>query len=823
MVFKRRPSEGALRSLPSSVRRRVEASLTRSGLGRSTPVGITKRTPTDPTGGTIIVVDPKAKKTAIVNPTTGIIRQGGRVFKADSPTKLRAAIERGRQATIKARTQTTPEKKTSGLLASKGFTVGINKAGQTIAKKGNKTVGVSRQGNLVRQLPTGAAVFIQKIQPTKKTIVGRDQKLKRLEKDIRDIGELERKAAKRSEQAADIFRVIPGLRGDNFAQKTARALLAIPARATVGVGEQTIIAGFKLSVTGKARRLNLNVKDEETRSFKRIPLTVVEGYDPRKPEGLANILATVAAFKFAKTQKVSTKNVKSAGTSVIKKLGNTAKRATGKTKLALQKITANTKRAIKSPNKIKAIQNKANKIATQASIKIKAAIKKPITKVKAARAQRTSRKLVAREKVRKILQNQEALKKLQTSLKKTSLKKTSKALKQDKVEPARQRALTKFTKNKIRNIKKTNRQLLKEVVASGFSRAGLLRSLKKTAKKAKPKKVKKVDLSKVKLTKNQARRLRTAAKRAKAKAEELTLAKLIIKGKRKLTPSTPARVRKIVRAFRIKGIKGKKLAPIRKLRGQQKKSKLIRDAQQRAIKDAKEARLQKSDIDKSKVMVNKLKKAKTKKEFDNLRTSIKRLFGNKKGQLLRTKSKLRKANAPASQIKAVTKQIATINNLIISTNNIIARSNFTRQKGRIITTPGKQKQPTKTRSVTKPKTDTPGKPKIEEIAITIPDVRIDQLPKQRQAQIINNIITQVLGTAAILRASGRRTVIPQTRFRGGIGRLRKFIFAKLRPKRFVFTPDIYSIIFGVRARGKERIKLLKPGRFFTGLERRKIV
>ena len=54
-------------------------------------------------------------------------------------------------------------------------------------------------------------------------------------------------------------------------------------------------------------------------------------------------------------------------------------------------------------------------------------------------------------------------------------------------------------------------------------------------------------------------------------------------------------------------------------------------------------------------------------------------------------------------------------------------------------------------------------------------------------------------------------------------RLNRFLNGQVGGRRFVYFPDLYSKIFGVRASKREKQEFLRVGRVFTGLERRKIV
>ncbi len=156
---------------------------------------------------------------------------------------------------------------------------------------------------------------------------------------------------------------------------------------------------------------------------------------------------------------------------------------------------------------------------------------------------------------------------------------------------------------------------------------------------------------------------------------------------------------------------------------------------------------------------------------------------------------------------------------MIVANNLIAKVNAKsgagqRQKTGIITKP-KDKTGQKRKTVQEQKKDEIIDTKI------IPAQRIDTLSKVKQLQIIGAVLAS-LAVAQAFRVNGRRVAKKQTRLRGGIASARKWIFNRLQKKRRAFTPDIYSLLFGIRAKKGQRIQLLRKGRVFTGLERRAI-
>lgn len=131
-----------------------------------------------------------------------------------------------------------------------------------------------------------------------------------------------------------------------------------------------------------------------------------------------------------------------------------------------------------------------------------------------------------------------------------------------------------------------------------------------------------------------------------------------------------------------------------------------------------------------------------------------------------------------------------------------------------------QKQKPQTKMIQEPIVDQKQDQKI--LPVVIPDQRVDVLSKQGQMTIINTIVGLAAGTMFI-RYGGQRLRVPQSIQKGGIRSIRKWIWNKLNKRSYYYTADIFSIIFGIRAKGRQRIMLIKKGRTFTGLERRAMV
>jgi len=117
---------------------------------------------------------------------------------------------------------------------------------------------------------------------------------------------------------------------------------------------------------------------------------------------------------------------------------------------------------------------------------------------------------------------------------------------------------------------------------------------------------------------------------------------------------------------------------------------------------------------------------------------------------------------------------------------------------------------------------TPSKVKVEQKI----NQQLNQKPATEQIRIIKNILLAAGATALVKKLTRQ---IGKTAGKGSqtqLGQLRKWRLAFrnwIRSRQFVFTPDLISLLFGLRATKAEARKLTKRGRIFTGFERRKIV
>ena len=219
--------------------------------------------------------------------------------------------------------------------------------------------------------------------------------------------------------------------------------------------------------------------------------------------------------------------------------------------------------------------------------------------------------------------------------------------------------------------------------------------------------------------------------------------------------------------------------------------------------------------------VKSLQKSKTIKEFNQKGTSVKKQLQSTDGklvQILKSKTKSNSAKAIAAKQRVALAEVLVIFNSLVKVAN---RQNPTRQ----IVAPVQIMKPdavvtpiSKTDVIAKPEPDV--KPKT----VTIPKASQDigQLPKPAQVAAITTFLATVAGTKFIQRRGGSPIGVsaPPVPFpRKWVNRFLRIV----KKRRFTFIPDMYSILFNIRAKPGEKIKLLRRGRVFTGLEIRKLV
>jgi hypothetical protein len=313
-----------------------------------------------------------------------------------------------------------------------------------------------------------------------------------------------------------------------------------------------------------------------------------------------------------------------------------------------------------------------------------------------------------------------------------------------------------------------------------------------------------------------------------------------------------------------------KESAIRKTRGKAAKIQKVRQAAKRRaskIRESKQARLDKI---KSEKMVRSLRKQKAAKDITKAQKQADRLareIEGRNGQQLLQKPKNRpmsknKVNSIKKDIQAIKKartksstkqhynkavgKIKTSQRAILklvrkakptlklaqytklSTAIAIGLHNIlnkvaqakglspNERQGIIPISDQKDKQKTKRKTVQKPKE--------EEKTITVPEqgTRIDTKSKTQQLVFIASVLAP-LAVSQAFRLRGRRINKKQTRLRGGLRKAVKYVYNRLKKKKRAYTPDVYSLVFGIKARPREKIKLLRKGRVFTGQEIRRIV
>lgn len=131
---------------------------------------------------------------------------------------------------------------------------------------------------------------------------GDESSLAGYEQRIERLTEYEQNVGKRGQRARDIFRAVPGLRGDNYFQGLARGILALPATIPLGVAEtanlyfQKVYAGTEGLIRKESRA---STKAAIVQAAEETPAYAAQQNDPRTPEGLINLGLNVVAVKGA--------------------------------------------------------------------------------------------------------------------------------------------------------------------------------------------------------------------------------------------------------------------------------------------------------------------------------------------------------------------------------------------------------------------------------------------------------------------------------------------------------------------------------------------
>ena len=96
---------------------------------------------------------------------------------------------------------------------------------------------------------------------------------------------------------------------------------------------------------------------------------------------------------------------------------------------------------------------------------------------------------------------------------------------------------------------------------------------------------------------------------------------------------------------------------------------------------------------------------------------------------------------------------------------------------------------------------------------------ITQKPAIKQIVAITSLLT-LGGATALLRGLPRVTAINNSNLGRSLKRYKSALLKYTKSKQYVYTPDIAALIYGQIATAKQKIKLLKIGRIFSGIERR---
>lgn len=242
------------------------------------------------------VIDQKVDLSQLSSRERARIRQLTGVRKAEeafsiTPGKPETSLERIKRLESRKRQIELAQKlkfKTPEAARAAGFEVitpQILKAEKTLlSRDGVKSTVISQRSRiLVDSRPSVSNLVSQVFSTQEAKIIAGAAKQK------------EREAAtiERSRKVSEFFRVIPGLRGDSFAQQFTRELLSFPTRATIGVGEQIAAAGEKSILTVRGfitPSTRKSVLEELKRAAKETPSEIKSSLDVTTPSGLANVL-----------------------------------------------------------------------------------------------------------------------------------------------------------------------------------------------------------------------------------------------------------------------------------------------------------------------------------------------------------------------------------------------------------------------------------------------------------------------------------------------------------------------------------------------------
>ena len=143
-----------------------------------------------------------------------------------------------------------------------------------------------------------------------------NKRIEGFEKRVNKLSEWEKNAGKRAKKIEDLVGLIPGFGSKISKEKEGtfgamitpeywsaigRKTLSLPAQVVAGLPERVALTAGKLAAAAEGltiKRARGNVLGEFGRAAKETPIEVARSFDPRKPEGLINIIATAAMIKY---------------------------------------------------------------------------------------------------------------------------------------------------------------------------------------------------------------------------------------------------------------------------------------------------------------------------------------------------------------------------------------------------------------------------------------------------------------------------------------------------------------------------------------------
>jgi hypothetical protein len=342
------------------------------------------------------------------------------------------------------------------------------------------------------------------------------------------------------------------------------------------------------------------------------------------------------------------------------------------------------------------------------------------------------------------------------------------------------------------------------------------------------------------------------------RANNLRLAKLILRGKVKLSANTPKIVRKMVRKMRLAApfrIDARALAlkrfyksigksaPVEEIIKRQVKTpnriKTFKDI----VKQSENALEDLKDSSNGQVMLQKVKPPLDKPTVIQIEQQIKSIGKSKNKQSLIKKTKqvkkvlVKKQEVILSQLKTTRSQAMfkfaktqmMLSNVLFSALTRAAQSQYQRLNNSITAAQrARQIAGTRTQQSVRQKTEQKAKQeqkvqqKVQQKVAQVAAQKLGTKSATAQIQIISSILA-TSGAYKLLRTlpqvkGGKNSVMR------GLKRYRQAFSSWLKSKMFVYTPDLASLLFNQKVKNKKQAyALLQRGRIFSGLEARYIV